>query len=367
MKKCLVYLCLMLFSIVSCGDNSIPPGKTDTAATSPPPHTAPVTAVEIPRYHEAVGTIRPLTESVMESRMAAQILKVAVAPGDPVTRGHLLVELDSRSAKASLAKAREGEGAARNALNQALKAVDEARAGRDQARAELDRTQSLFDKQVVPSQKLDLDQAAFLQAKARTEQALRAVDVARSRLAQAGEAVKEAQIQLEYTRITAPADGVVIQRHVDPGDQALPGKPLLTLQTSGALRLEAQVREGLMKHIRKGQRYPVTIQTAQRRVEAVVEEVVPYADPRTRTFVVKAALPQTPGVYPGMFGRLRIPAGTRNTLVIPAEAVTRVGQLETVRVKTDTGFSRVHITTGKVLQSQIEILSGLTRADVVGW
>ncbi len=369
MEKCLVAICLILCLTVSCQDNSIPPGTTGdpSAPVTGLAHTARVETRSVPLVYEAVGTIRPLTESVLESRVASQILKVNVAAGERVEQGQLLVQLDNRHLLTRLRQAREGEAAARNGLNQALKAVDEARAGRDHAQAEYKRTQSLFEKHVVASQKLDLDKAAFLQARARLEQAQKSVDVAQSRLAQAGQVVKEAEISLEYTRITAPADGVVVRRHVDPGDQAPPGKPLLTLQTSGALQLEAQVREGMMPHIRKGHPYAVRVATANIKVTAVVEEVIPYADPQTRTFVVKATLPHTQGLYPGMFGRLMVPFGSRSTLVMPQSALTRIGQLETVMVKSGEGFSRVYVTTGRKMGNGVEVLSGLTQTDVVGW
>jgi hypothetical protein len=73
--------------------------------------------------------------------------------------------------------------------------------------------------------------------------------------------VKESTISLEYTRILAPEDGVVLKRFVEPGDLALPGKPLVALRTSGALRLEAYVREGIDHPGDPGNRPEVDIET----------------------------------------------------------------------------------------------------------
>ncbi len=67
--------------------------------------------------------------------------------------------------------------------------------------------------------------------------------------------------------------------------------------------------------------------------ETDVEEIIPYADPQTRTFLVKAALPFINGLYPGMFGKLRIPVLTEKVVVIPANALRKVGQLELVRAQ----------------------------------
>jgi multidrug efflux pump subunit AcrA (membrane-fusion protein) len=97
-----------------------------------------------------------------------------------------------------------------------------------------------------------------------------------------------------------------------------------------------------------------------------VEEIVPMADPLTRTFLVKAALPETPGLYPGMFGRLFIPMGTRQAVVAPRAAVRRVGQLEMVTVMDD-GVSRAYaVKTGQALEGgYVEILSGLSGSETL--
>ena len=124
-----------------------------------------------------------------------------------------------------------------------------------------------------------------------------------------------------------------MKRLVEPGDLAFPGKSLIFLQTSEYLRLEAFVREGLIKQVEPGRDLSVTIDTLGKTVDAVVEEIVPYADPQTRTFLVKAAIPHMPGVYPGMYGKLLIPVNEHQVVVVPRHVVRQVGQLELVKVK----------------------------------
>jgi multidrug efflux pump subunit AcrA (membrane-fusion protein) len=85
----------------------------------------------------------------------------------------------------------------------------------------------------------------------------------------------------------------------------------------------------------------------------------------TRTFLVKAALPKIPGIYPGMFGRLLIPVGQHKVILIPAQAIQRVGQLETVMVRTGDHFERIFVTSGPTHDGRIEILSGLKADDVL--
>ena len=381
MKKYLLSAGFLLLASIffSCDDSGIPAGTTPDpdgpAGQSRPAATARVETREVTHLYEAPGTIRPLTESVVESQTSAKIIKVLAVPGAAVKSGQTLIELDARRLQTQVRQAKEGLSIAKKELVQAEKSKDEARAGLDQAESEYQRTAKLFKSAIVSSQKLDQDKSLFLQAKARLEKTVQAVQAANAAIRQAQEVVKEARIALSYSKITSPADGVVAKRMADPGDLAVPGKPLMILQTSGALRLEANVREGLINRVVKGGEYPVRIETLGVSVPAVVQEILPYADPDTRTFMVKASLPATKGVYPGMFGRLQIPVETETTLVIPKEAVIRIGQLELVRVKSqeeskgksNDQWQQIYIKTGKVFGDKIEVLSGLLENELIGY
>ena len=103
-----------------------------------------------------------------------------------------------------------------------------------------------------------------------------------------------------------------------------------------------------------------------REAEAVVEEIVPYADPQSRTFLVKSGLPAMPGLYPGMFGKLRVPAETHEVVTIPAAALRKVGQLELVTVKVNGQWVTRYIKAGRSFDGRIEVLSGLDGGETVG-
>ncbi|HSL62399.1 MAG TPA: efflux RND transporter periplasmic adaptor subunit [Desulfotignum sp.] len=370
MKHIISVLLFLSTAFIACQNDSIPPGVTrDTSLPDKGfAHTAQVETRQVPKTHEAVGTIQPLTESIIESRISGQVMAVSVSPGDRVLKGQTLVVLDNRQVTARFNQAREEKTLAENRLGQALKGVDEDRAELEQARAAYERSQALFDKHIVPSQQLEIDRAAFLTASARLAKTQEAVTGAKTDIRRAEQVVAEAQIALEYATVTAPESGVLLQRLVDPGDQAIPGRPLLKIQTSGYLQLEAHVREGLIHHIVRDKAYDVKIQTVDKTVTAVIREITPWADPDTRTFLVKASLSEDPGIFPGMFGRLIIPVGHETIRVVPKTAVTRVGQLEMVHVKTaDNRFRSVYIKTGQVLGTDIEVLSGLTGDETLGW
>jgi len=82
---------------------------------------------------------------------------------------------------------------------------------------------------------------------------------------------------------------------------------------------------------------------------------------------VRVTFEEQAGVYPGMFGRLRLPAGRREVVALPAAAIVRVGQLETVEVHQDGRWVRRLVTTGQPLAGGgVEILSGLEGGEEVG-
>jgi multidrug efflux pump subunit AcrA (membrane-fusion protein) len=110
---------------------------------------------------------------------------------------------------------------------------------------------------------------------------------------------------------------------------------------------------------------PVFIEALARELKATVEEIAPIADPVSRTFVIKAALPQDAALRPGMFGRFRTACTKRQALLIPTAAVTRIGQLESVQVAAEGGSRQRNIRTGKAFGSQTEVLSGLDEGERV--
>ncbi len=108
------------------------------------------------------------------------------------------------------------------------------------------------------------------------------------------------------------------------------------------------------------------IDALKKRYPVVVDEIVPSADPGSRSFLVKVSLSDGAGLYPGMFGRLMIPIGQIDKVFIPLEAVTRVGQLDFVVVKTQQGAVRRYVRLGeRSPEAGVEIISGLAAGDQI--
>ena len=323
------------------GGTKIAPGVV--AGTLPtdyiPVQSAKATVHTTTEWYEAVGTVRPRTETRIEAQVAAQVRSVKVNPGDNVSRNQILISLDSRQFSSRLVQAKQGAVAAQAAFTR--------------AEAAYNRTRLYFESQAATTQDLE-----------RAEEEL---TTARAGILGAQEVVREAQIALGYATIRAPESGKVLKRLVEPGDQAAPGKPLLMLETSGMFRLEAHVREGLIKKVKPQTVLKVSIDVLGQLRDATVEEIVPYADPATRTFLVKVSLPKADGLYPGMFGKLLVPVREQQVVVVPRAAVRRIGQLELVSVKENDTWKTRYVKTGKSLEDVVEILSGLSGGEIVGY
>lgn len=362
-------VCTAALWLLLNGCGKIEPGVFTALEKKPfhPDQTAVAQARQADQWEESVGTVRPTTETRIEARVTGQVLDVRVNPGDPVTKGALLVSLDDRQMRSQQDQAQQALKSAQAGREQARHSVDAARAAFKQADANYKRYKGYFESQAATAQELEAAESAYRQAEAGLRRAEEGLAAAEAGIRQAQAVVAESTVSLEFTRILAPEDGVVLERLVEPGDLALPGKPLVTLRTTGSLRLEAFVREGLISRVSPGTSLEVVIETLGQPIPATVEEIVPYADPQSRTFLVKAALPTVENLFPGMFGKLRIPVDRQRIVTIPWIAVRRVGQLELIQVQTATGWQTRYIKTGARRGNDVEVLSGLDGSETVGW
>ena len=356
-------IAVQLYSTPKIQPGVVPADGDIVHPTAPPGSRATIETVT--EWYRAVGTVRPRTEARIESQVTARILDVKVSPGDSVLQDQPLISLDNRQLTARLDQSRQGLKAAEAGEKQANEAVNAARAHFNRTQLALERTRKYVAAEAATARDLEEAEAIFLQARAELQRAREGLVAARAAVRQAEEVVNEADIALGYATIKAPEDGEILKRLVEPGDLALPGKPLLSMQTAGTLRLEAYVREGIIGKVRPEMTLNVEITTLNRSVRATVDEIVPYADPQTRTFLVKASLPAVEGLYPGMFGKLLIPIAEHQVVLIPDEAINRVGQLEQVLVQENGTWKTRLIKTGRRHGNRIEVLSGLSGNEII--
>ncbi len=288
---------------------------------------------------EAVGTLRAASRTEVSAKVLATIRAIHVAAGDLVNAGDLLIELDSDELKAR--------------LHQAEQALLAATASRKQAETDFERIRKLKERDVISQTEYDA--------------ALARRDVAVAEEARAEQAVQEATVVLSWAEIRAPKAGRVVDRLAEPGDTARPGQPLLVIYDAASLRLEAPVLEHLAVRLKPGDHLDVYIDAVDRRVDAVIDQIVPQADAPSRSFLVKATIPRADDLYEGMFGRLLIPAGKRRHLCLATDAIQKIGQLEFVEVVSEDGtVERRMIRTGRLgMPGRVEVLSGVSAGERV--
>jgi RND family efflux transporter MFP subunit len=321
-------------------ETKIPPDLRGVVPSAVDGQLIPVHVTTEPVIEQAAGTVRAKIETVISPLITATISSVLVRAGDEVAQGDVLVELDSRELDAR--------------VDQAHQSVIAAQARLVKSEKDFKRVQRIFD----------ADPGAISRAEVDRMQA--ALSAARAELVRTRRREDETKTALSYSTLAAPIPGRVVERYADPGDTARQGEPLLRMYDPVSLRLEASVRESVASKLIKGQSLIVKVDALDQQFAAVVEEIVPSADPGSRTFLVKVSLTGGSSLYPGMFGRLLIPIGETEKIYIPVKAVTHVGQLDFVMVKTEQGPTRRYIRLGaRTRDDQVEVISGLVPGEEI--
>lgn len=291
------------------------PEKADTAEV--------VSRPVAPRL-DIVGTAVSVENVHLSARLSAYIRQVHVTAGDQVTKGQVLVSLDDRELKEKLAAAE---------------------AQLRQATIEYDRARTLKSAKATTDQALVAARAAFQAAQAQ---------------------VQGIKVMLSFTEIVSPLDGKVTDRRIEAGDLANPGQVLLTVYDPLHMRVEAPVPLRLADKLKVGQEVEVSLDRPDKTLTGKVSEVVAEVDPASRTQVVKVLLPEAGGdVLPGTFARLWVADDPRPSLLVPASAVYRVGQLEMVQVVEGQRAVRRLVKTGASQDGMLEVLSGLSAGEKV--
>lgn len=313
---------------------------------------------------EAVGTVKAKMIAQLSSQVAGTIVSVLAREGDPVSRGQTLVEIDDRDARAELQGAQAGVEEADRAIGAAESAVTAARGQRELAAATFKRYEPLVAKGSVTPQEFDEVNARFKIANAELERAEENLRAQRARKKQAEAKVSSAQTRLGFTKLGAPFDGVVTAKTAEVGTLASPGNPLMTIEQRGPYQLEVQVGESRLGGLKLGMRTPVEIDALKKELTGKIGEIVPAAEPRSRTFTIKIDIPADPSLHTGLYGRARFIAGKKEILMAPQSALVKKGQLTGVYAVDDRGTVRLRfVTTGNRYGDNTEILSGLTASE----
>ena len=298
--------------------------------------TAVVQIATLPRLYAAPGSVVSDETIHIASRVTGFIQQLPVREGDRIATGDLLAQIDPSDLEGAIQQTEAAVKAAETELEDAV---------RDQARIV-----ELAASGTVATETVRKAQVRRSFAQARKAEAVAARDTARA--------------QLRYTSIISPVDGVVVERHVEPGDLATPGKPLLVIVSDRAVLFETFIPESLVAHIRIGDPASVQIDALSTSREGAVVRVVPAGDPVTRRFLVKVAFTEQAGLLSGMFGRAKLQIGEDRSPVAPPGALVERGGLRGVFEIDDANIARFRwLRTGRETSDWIEVQAGLAGGE----
>lgn len=298
-----------------------------------------VAQIMIPRVFRLDGVIEAVNKSTISAQTNGQVEAIYYDVDDVVKQGALLVKLKDTEQQAALRRAEADLRAARAVL--------------DDARKNYRRIKDLHEKKLVAKSDLDNAQVSLNTARAK-------LDVAKAALEQAKE-------QLAYTRITAPYTGIVTERHVQVGEVAHPGSPLMSGISLQELRVAVDVPQSLIVAIREKGQARVEL-PGGKWIEVRDLTIFPFADPASNTFKVRLKLPKNiDHLFPGMLVKTAFETGMAPALIVPASAVVYRSEVTGVYVRDEDGKIRFrYVRLGDALgEETLTVLSGLQEGDEV--
>lgn len=324
-------------ALAACGPSE-PPAAPKAPATALAAAAVQLREVELTTSAEAV--VEAVRQSTVSAQVSGRIVDIRFDVGDRVEKGSVILRIDERAANLAVA-ASEAQ-------------LREAEASLVNARAQFERSKQLLAQKFVSQAAVDKAEADYKAAESRM----------RATLAGAGSAVTEKS----FTTIVAPYSGVVSARHVQLGEMAAPGKPLLTGFDPSGLRVVATVPSAQVPAIQAGAKARIEVPSLGRWVDVKGVTVVPSADPRTHTTQVRLELPpDSRGLLPGVFARAHFVTGKAPRLMVPRESILRRSEVTAVYVLDDRGAARLRqVRIGTVSDDKgVEVLAGLKAGEKV--
>ncbi len=318
---------------------------------------------------------------------SGRVLRVAVAAGQTVERGQLLIELDNSDARASLAQASAAVAQAQARVRQlrelsqplATQALAQAQATALQTRRVLVRDRDLVAQGFISQAALDDAQraadvassqvtSAQAQAQSNTPSGSDAA-LAQATLAQALAGQQLASVKLAQGQVLAPSSGVLISRDVEVGDIVQPGKALMVLAAAGQTQVLVQIDEKNLSKIALGQKaFGSADAFANQRFDAVVAYINPGVDAARGSVEVKLAVAQPPAyLRQDMTVSIDIETARRTAaVVLPTSTLEDAASDKPwVLVVRDKRVVKQFVTLGLRGDTRVEVLGGIAAGEGV--
>ncbi|MDA8088029.1 MAG: efflux RND transporter periplasmic adaptor subunit [Nitrospiraceae bacterium] len=214
---------------------------------------------------EYIGTIEPLNYADISPRITGNILSVNVREGDIVHKGQLLVTIDDRQLA-------EKESA------QALE-IPEAKSQLSGAKSVYETQQAIYERDEMLYKAGAISLESLQRSKAQRDSAYAEVKSLQDKIKALKNIYRAAAVETSYARLRSPIDGIVAKRLEEPGDLAVPGKPVLKVECTSGFKVVVQIPQTEMPLMKKGGR--VILYDGNTRLErsaATISRVYPAVD-----------------------------------------------------------------------------------------
>jgi HlyD family secretion protein len=287
-------------------------------------------------------------------RTAGRLQELSVKLGDRVNRGQRIAKIEDFEIVEQVKQAEAAQEVA-------MATIRQREADLQLAETNVERSRSLFERQLLPKQTLDDNEARY-------QASLAQLDLARAQNTQSKARLDELRINLSNTVITSPVNGFVAKRNVDPGAFVSQQAPIADVVDITRVRLVANVVEKDLKELESGNDASVEVDAFPgEKFTGRIARVSPVLDPATRTAPIEIEIPNpTFRLKPGMYARVGITTQTKKeAMVLPSSAVVDLGGRRGVfQLQNDVAVFRT-VQVGTEQGSVVEILSGLKEGDEV--
>lgn len=259
-------------------------------------------AKPLSRWLPVSGTLQPVRQATVKAKVSGDVREITVRDGDPVTAGQLLVRVDTADLEAKLIE-RQGQ-------------LESAKAQLALAQKTLSTNQKLLKQNFISQTAFDSSESNM--------------NVTRGSVMSAEANVKLAQNALKDAIATAPLNGIVAKRHVQPGEKVAFDTPLVTVVDLRDIELQAMVPAIDIPELKPGMSVDLTVDGfGERKFNGRIERINPATEPGTRAILVFVGIPNPASeLRGGMFATGRVAlAASAPVLSLPAAAVrTEAGQ-----------------------------------------
>jgi HlyD family secretion protein len=288
-------------------------------------------------------------------RVAGRLQAISVKLGDRVARGQRIAQLEDFDIQEQVKQAVAAQEVSAATIRQR-------EADLKRAETNLARSKSLFDRQLLPRQTLDDNEATY-------QASLAQLDLARAQNAQSKARLDELKITLGNTTITSPVTGFVSKRNVDPGAFVGQNAPIVEVVDVSTVRLVANIVEKDLRQLKVGDPAHVEVDAFPgEEFIGRIARISPILDPATRTAPIEVEIPNPMSrLRPGMYARVKITVDQKKeALVVPITAMVDLGGRRGVftPLPDSTAAFRV-VQVGVETGDAVEVIGGLQEGDRV--